>query len=68
MASMDIQVNKISMRKYGVWYYQLDEEQRSEVMSIYYDFYQDAGSDRHEELAGEIQLPGRSVQQRATPE
>ena len=39
MASMDIQVNKISMRKYGVWYYQLTSEQKSEVMDIYYDFY-----------------------------
>ena len=36
---MDLTVNKISMRKFGVWYYQLNEKQRSEVMDIYYDFY-----------------------------
>lgn len=39
MGSIDLQVNKISMRKYGVWYYQLTSEQKSEVMNIYYDFY-----------------------------
>jgi len=39
MGSMPVQVNKISMRKYGVWYSQLTPEQRDEVISIYYDYY-----------------------------
>lgn len=39
MGSMPIQVNKISMRKYGVWFSQLTQEQKDEVISIYYDYY-----------------------------
>lgn len=39
MGSMPIQVNKISMKKYGVWFYKLTQEQKDDVISIYYDYY-----------------------------
>lgn len=39
MGSMPVQVNKISMRKYGVWFSQLTQEQKDIVIEIYYDYY-----------------------------